>query len=135
LATDKSSDSYAVQASPMVGSTMVNIRGNTSAEFFTNLAEVADHAGDLVDGLAVITAAANASEVLTPRPAEPSAGPTQANWQPPATGASSPSGDAPTCAHGPRSFKTTKTGKKLWECPLAVANWKDPNACKATWVN
>ncbi|MGI5245448.1 hypothetical protein [Dactylosporangium sp. CA-139066] len=125
-------DQWAVQISPKIGDTLINVRGEDVQSVVQALGDLADVSGQVAEALNVITAAGNASAAMN-GPA--SSAPSAANWQPPAQPAAASPGNAPSCEHGQRQFKQTKTGKKLWECPLAAANWKDPNACKAVWIN
>jgi hypothetical protein len=126
-------DEWTVQVSPKIGDTLINVRGASVQEVTETFADLADVYGKVVDSIDVIGAAQRASTAMnTPAPTQPA----PANWTPPAQPAAASPGNAPTCGHNvPMNFKETKTGKKLWECHLATANWKDPNACKSKWIN
>lgn len=64
----------------------------------------------------------------------------QNQQQQPAQG-QQPPGPAPQCPHGVKIFKpagVSNTGKSYgatWNCPVTFANWKDPNGCKAQYIN
>lgn len=141
--TEKTPESYAVQANPYVGSVMLNIRGGTVGEFRGNLGEVAEHAVEISDNLATITAAGTANEVLNH--AKSAASVTNAqrspNTPPPpqAPPVAAPAGPAPQCGHGERIFETftaKSSGKlmKKWVCPLKKADWKNPAGCADQWA-
>ncbi len=132
--TEKSPEGYAVQANPMVGSTMVNIRGNSVPEFFENITGVADRAGELTDALTLITAAGQAASAAQGGAA--SSGPSQANWTPPTQGggaASQPAGDGHTCAHGQRVYKSGEKNGKAWAAWMCPSSDR-ANQCRPEWT-
>lgn len=132
---------WTIQVSPKLpDGSLINIRGNAVSEVMEKLGQLAEQAGDLTDSMRLIAAAGTAVNAGHAAAQAAPAAPAPANWTPPqgqatAAPAASQPGAAPSCQHGPRQFKVTNNGKKLWECVVAGANWKDPNACKAVWVN
>lgn len=129
-------EAWSIQVSAKLpDQTLINIRGNAVSEVLEQLGTLAANSGDMSESLKLITAAGAAVNAAHPQPV-PAPAPA---WTPPqgapAAPAASQPGAAPSCTHGPRAFKTTPNGKRLWECVVAGANWKDPNACKAVWVN
>lgn len=126
-----------------VGGDLFTVRGNSAAEFKTNLeaavtADLITYATAVQEAAAGINAVDLAKQHLgaTVQPAAPS---TPNPWQQPAQAAPAAPANGPTCAHGAMTYKEGVAGPnaktpgkpyKMWACPSRDRS----DQCKAVWV-
>lgn len=113
--------------------TLINLYATDSADLSSKLEDIEGVASQIAALEGVLSAASVAGGISAPPshqtagnpPSRPSNGPSS---PPPAAGA------APSCAHGPRQFKSgiSKAGKpyKLWACPSSNRN----DQCPPEWL-
>lgn len=113
--------------------TLINLYATDSADLASKLEDIEGVASQIAALEGVLTAASRASGISAP-PSHQSAGNPPSRPSTPPSSAPAPSGAAPSCAHGPRQFKSgiSKAGKpyKLWACPSFDRN----DQCSPEWV-
>jgi hypothetical protein len=143
------SETAAFSYTPKINGDLFTIRGNTWAEFATNVDTILDNAQVVAEKLTQLSALANAAPLVNqatppapapppPAPAPPPPAPAANGWAstPAAAPAAAPpaafaQAAVPQCAHGDRK-PVAKANWKAWFCPTAQGA---PDKCEPVFVS
>ena len=109
--------------------TLINIYATDEADLSAKLEQVEKVAPQIAALEGVFTAASNAAGIAAPPSRQTPGNPPSRPGNDPSSG-STPPGAAPSCAHGPRIYRSgvSKAGKpyKLWACTARGSEQCDP---------
>jgi len=145
------SDSYKLQVSPyLADGSMLNIQGDTPAEFEANLRWVGENAARIASTVSLIKGVGAIAEVLPvaetatqydPTPPQQYNAPAVQQYQQvaaqsaPQYAQQAPQAVGPICKHGPMQHKSGVNGAgKAWQAFMCGAQRNAPDKCDPVWL-
>lgn len=144
------SDTYKIQISPyLADGSMLNIQGDTVAEFAENLQWVSANAARIASSVALIKGVGAMAEVLPvaetatthdPTPTQNYNGSAVQQYQQVAAQSApnyqqqAPASVGPVCKHGPMQHKTGQGAKGPWQAFMCGAQRGAPDKCDPQWL-